>query len=72
MRTADDFTVILQRIKGEYWEMPGLKLTVAQAARLWAVEAPEVEHLLDMLVTDGLLRRTPTGAYLVRSEYRAH
>lgn len=72
MKAADDFSVILQRIKGEYWEMPGLKLTVAQAARLWAVEAPEVELLLDHLVTDGLLRRTPTGAYLVRSEYHAH
>ncbi len=72
MTTADDVNIILQRIKGEYWEMPGLKLTVAQAARLWAVEAPKVEGLLDLLVTDGLLRRTATGAYLVRSEYRAH
>ena len=33
-----DFPVsaaLLQRIRGEYSEMPGLRLTVAQAQRLW-------------------------------------
>ena len=30
---------LLQRIHGEYMEMPGLRLTIAQACRLWNVDA---------------------------------
>ena len=29
---------VLQRIQGEYVEMPGLRLTPAQAQRLWGLE----------------------------------
>jgi hypothetical protein len=29
----------LRRIRGEYLEMPGLCLTLAQAQRLWGLEA---------------------------------
>jgi hypothetical protein len=29
---------LLLRIKAEYWAMPGLRLTPAQAARLWALD----------------------------------
>lgn len=71
MEMLDDLTAALRRIRGEYREMPGLKLTVPQAARLWHVDAPSVERMLDSLVADGLLRRTPGGAYLVRSEFGA-
>ena len=71
MEMLDDLTAALRRIRGEYREMPGLKLTVPQAARLWHVDAPSVERILDSLVADGLLRRTPGGAYLVRSEFGA-
>lgn len=71
MDVLDDLTAALRRIRGEYREMPGLKLTVPQAARLWHVDAPNVERMLDTLVADGLLRRTPGGAYLVRSEFGA-
>ena len=71
MEMLDDLTSALRRIRVEYREMPGLKLTVAQAARLWHVDAPSVERMLDTLVADGLLRRTPGGAYLVRSEFGA-
>jgi hypothetical protein len=71
MEMLDDLTAALRRIRGEYREMPGLKLTVPQAARLWHVDAPSVERMLDALVADGLLRRTTGGAYLVRSEFGA-
>ena len=30
---------LVQRIDGEYHEMPGLKLTEAQAQRLWGLDA---------------------------------
>jgi DNA-binding IclR family transcriptional regulator len=71
MELLEDLTATLRRIRGEYREMPGLKLTVAQAARLWHTDGPSVERMLDTLVSDGLLRRTPGGAYLVRSEFGA-
>jgi len=35
--------------------MPGLRLTMAQAARLLAVDRTEVERLMDELVTGGEL-----------------
>ena len=34
----DDAAAVLQRIRGEFREMPGLKLTIAQAARLWQLD----------------------------------
>jgi hypothetical protein len=66
-RSFDDANATLWRIRGEYMEMPGLKLTVPQAARLWHLDQPSIEQLLNVLVTDGLLRRTAAGAYLVRA-----
>ena len=67
----DDANATLWRIRGEYREMPGLKLTVPQAARLWHLDQPSIERLLNVLVADGLLRRTAAGAYLVQAEHRA-
>ena len=67
----DDASATLRRIRGEYREMPGLKLTVPQASRLWHLDQPSIERLLNVLVADGLLRRTAAGAYLVQAEHRA-
>jgi hypothetical protein len=66
-RSFDDVKATLWRIRGEYREMPGLKLTVPQAARLWHLDQPSIERLLDGLVADGLLRRTAAGAYLAQA-----
>jgi hypothetical protein len=66
-RSFDDANATLWRSRGEYREMPGLKLTVAQAARLWHLDQPSIERLLDVLVADGLLRRTAAGAYLAQA-----
>jgi hypothetical protein len=57
----------LARIRGEYREMPGLKLTAPQARRLWGLDAPICDRLLATLVRAGYLRRTTDGSY-VRSE----
>jgi hypothetical protein len=43
------------RIRGEYREMPGLRLTVAQAARLFNIEQTQCAQVLETLVTDGAL-----------------
>jgi hypothetical protein len=58
-RAAD----LLTRIRGEYLEMPGLKLTPAQARRLWGLDMSECEQLLDVLVGSRFLKRSADGAY---------
>jgi DNA-binding IclR family transcriptional regulator len=44
------------RIHAEYQEMPGLKLTLAQASRLFNLEPARCAQALDTLVSLGLLR----------------
>jgi len=54
----------LQRVVGEYLEMPGLSLTVPQARRLWGLDSRTCEGLLEELVGRHFLRRTPRGLYV--------
>jgi hypothetical protein len=44
--------------------MPGLRLTPAQAARLWQLDPPSCEALLLALVDEGFLTRTADGAFV--------
>lgn len=55
---------LVARIRGEYLEMPGLRLTFAQACRLWQVDAPTCEMLLEQLVREAFLRKTLDGSYI--------
>ena len=55
---------LFDRIRGEYREMPGLRLTLDQACRLWHVDRLTCQALLDQLVREDFLRRTPTGGYM--------
>ena len=58
----------LRRVRGEYIEMPGLRLTSAQAQRLWGLDRAACDALLGALVEAKFLFRTRDGAF-VRSEY---
>ena len=70
MRWAfDDAAAMLQRIRGELREMPGLKLSIAQAARLWHLDPASSRVFLDALVVDGVLRKKPDGVYLVDDQF---
>jgi hypothetical protein len=55
---------LLARVRSEFLEMPGLQLTVAQAARLWSLDRVTSEHLLERLVSAGFLWRSRVGIYL--------
>ncbi len=55
---------IEKRIEGEYLEMPGLILSVAQAQKLWALDRPACERCLSSLVDNRFLRRTADGRYV--------
>ena len=51
------------RIAAEYREMPGLCLTIPQAARLFGVSAQTAGELLGDLERGGVLRQSPDGRY---------
>jgi hypothetical protein len=53
---------VASRIRQEFIEMPGLRLTVKQAARLWGLDLAACEYVIDILVRAGLLRWTTAGA----------
>lgn len=59
---------VLRRVQGEYIEMPGLRLTAAQAQRLWGLDRAACDALLGALVDAKFLFRTRDGAF-VRSEH---
>ena len=61
---------VLRRVQGEFLEMPGLRLTHAQARRLWGLDAAACEALLDALVDANFLFRTRDGAFM-RVEHAA-
>ncbi len=61
MPRVDD---MLRRIRGEYLEMPGLRLTAAQAQRLWGLERSACDALLGALVDAKFLARTRDGAFV--------
>lgn len=56
-------TKLLGRIWREYVEMPGLRLTLDQARRLWAVDAHDCASALERLVDLRCLVRTSDGRY---------
>jgi hypothetical protein len=62
-RTDRTLTLWRTRIGSEYREMPDLKLTPPQAARLWGIDRATAERVLDQLCASRLLSRTADGAY---------
>ena len=58
------FDEILHRARGEFLEMPGLRLTVQQARRLWNLETTICETLLSTLVESRFLVRLQDGAFV--------
>ena len=61
---------VLRRVQGEFLEMPGLRLTDAQARRLWGLDAASCDALLGALVDAKFLFRTRDGAFM-RVEHAA-
>jgi hypothetical protein len=65
------FDKLQDRVRGEYLEMPGLNLTLAQAERLWQLRHTECEALFARLVDAGFLMRTAAGAFVRSGSGRA-
>jgi hypothetical protein len=51
------------RVRAEYHEMPGLRLTLTQAARLFDLEPGDCGIVLHTLCAQGFLARTRDGRY---------
>jgi hypothetical protein len=49
---------VIDRVRAEFVEMPGLELTLPQAVRLWGLGADDCRHVLDSLADAGFLRWT--------------
>jgi hypothetical protein len=49
------FPILAHQIRGEYEEMPCLRLTLPQASRFWNVDAETCRAVLEQLVADGFL-----------------
>ena len=53
-----DLDHVVRRVKAEFLEMPGLRLTVQQAARLWGLERALCESVIEILIRSAFLRRS--------------
>ncbi len=56
-----DVATVVERIRGEFNEMPGLQLTIAQAAKLWGLDQTSCHRVIQTLVDTAFLRWTPAG-----------
>jgi hypothetical protein len=54
---------LLRRIRAEYLEMPGLRLTCTQAQRLFGLDPLTCTSLLTSLTKDKFLCRRSNGSY---------
>ena len=54
----------MHRVKSEFIEMPGLQLTVPQAARLWGLDHAASRMVIDALVEGAFLRWTARGTVM--------
>ena len=64
------FDSLVARVRGEYGEMPGLRLTVSQACRLWHLDASTCQMLFEQLVREGFLCKTEKSAYIAQPTTR--
>lgn len=58
---------LIERILGEYREMPGLALTMVQAEKLWGCDAQTCRCVMQRLLDQGILRWSRNDR-LVRGE----
>ena len=57
-----DLDLVTRRVREEFREMPGLRLTPAQATRLWGLEQEVCRQVIDSLIAVAYLRWTTAGS----------
>jgi hypothetical protein len=66
-RTSPRIEQLVTRIRAEFLELPGLRLTLSQASRLFGVDRMECEHVLCELVSHRFLKTMGDGSFIRRS-----
>jgi hypothetical protein len=61
----------LERIRAEYVEMPGMRLTAAQVQRLWGIDSAQCSSALAVLVRERFLCTNDDGTYSRMSDSTA-
>jgi len=61
-------TELLQRVRAEFLEMPGMRLTEPQFRRLWALDPTECQCVTTTLVNQGVLTRDAGGRFCRRED----
>jgi hypothetical protein len=64
MAQATD-TPLVNLIRAEYREMPGLSLTKRQMQRLWNLDSDTCTAAIETLVSAHVLKRTPRDSYVL-------
>jgi hypothetical protein len=59
-----EFQRLVHRVRSEFIEMPGLQLTLPQAARLWGLDREASRLIIDALVKGAFLQWTPQGTVM--------
>jgi hypothetical protein len=62
-RDAPSRRALVRRVHGEFLEMPGLTLSIGQAARLFGLPSSFCARVLDELIAGDCLRVTTDGRY---------
>jgi hypothetical protein len=58
---------LLWGVRAEFLKMPGLKLTLAQAQRLWGIDRATCEAVIEELTACRFLARTRGGSFVMRA-----
>jgi hypothetical protein len=53
---------VAERVRSEFEEMPGMRLTMPQASKLFGLERDDCQRIVDRLVKNSYLRWTRDGA----------
>jgi hypothetical protein len=64
LQRAMDFHRLVHRVRSEFIEMPGLQLTLPQAARLWGLDQGASLRVIEALVEGSFLRWTTRGTVI--------
>ena len=62
--TGPGIQEVVRRIRGEFLEMPGLRLTEQEARRMWRLDETACEAVLGALVDARFLAKTRDGAFI--------
>jgi len=62
-RSSPSEAVLIERIRGEYLEMPGLRLTLPQAQRLFGLDPAACALVFETLTRERFLTRGHDGRF---------